>query len=61
MGTALCCRESPSHWGPAQVCYKALISAKPTAKKATGHMTALPHCPTTALHLRAFVEMEGTS
>lgn len=42
MGTALCCRESPSHWEPAQVCYKALTSAKPTGKKATGHMTALP-------------------
>lgn len=42
MGTALCCRESPSHWEPAQVCYKALISAKPTGRKAHGHMTALP-------------------
>lgn len=42
MRTALCCTESPSHWGPAQVCYKALRSAKPTGKKATGHMTALP-------------------
>lgn len=40
MGTAPCCRESPSHWEPAQVCYKALIPAKPTGKK--GHMTALP-------------------
>lgn len=42
MGTALCCRESPSHWEPAQVCYKALTSAKPTGRKAHGHMTALP-------------------
>lgn len=66
--TALCCRESPAHWWPAQVCYGALRSAKPTGKKATGHTTALPRpdlSPKTASHLRASVlasaEMEGTS
>lgn len=41
-GTAPCCRESPAHQWPAQVCYRALTSAKPTGKKTTGHMTALP-------------------
>lgn len=48
MGTALCCRESPSHWEPAHICYKALISAKSTGKKATRHMTALPRPGLTA-------------
>ncbi|XP_040409910.1 uncharacterized protein LOC121068629 [Cygnus olor] len=57
-GTALCCRESPACRRPAQVCYGALTSAKPTggeSKRAhNGPAKARPLCPETApLHLRA--------
>lgn len=57
-GAALCCRESPARRRPAQVCYGALTSAKPTggeSKRAhNGPAKARPLCPETApLHLRA--------